>query len=79
MEQWQALSPAARRAFAGPAPGCLRVDAAEMFVQPDENVPLENFALLLLAPRMVDVVDLRADERWVYRVAGGVWTGEAVW
>ncbi|WP_341678199.1 pyridoxamine 5'-phosphate oxidase family protein [Niveibacterium sp. SC-1] len=64
---WRERDEAARRSFAGPRPGARRAED-EAFAVEAPVIPPAHFGLLVLAPDMVERLDLRATphrrERW---------------
>lgn len=72
--QWKELSDNARLQFRFPPPGQLRKKTNEdlkLFAPeaPCVNTPEDTFVLLLIKPNVVDVVDLRANERRKFTIA----------
>lgn len=71
-DQWKALSDAARLQFRYPAPGERRSEVVTGEEDPfkPENPsschPEDTFVLLLVEPHSVDMLDLMANERWMY-------------
>lgn len=66
--QWKELSDNSRLQFRYPPPGQLRKKTSEdskLFAPevPSVDTPEDTFVLLLMEPNVVDVVDLRANER----------------
>lgn len=72
--QWRALSPATRLQFAGPAPGAVREEGCGSVEMPSQDIPVQEFVLLLLVAMHVDVVDLRRNERCVFIEEDGHWS-----
>lgn len=78
LEQWRQLPVSARTVFACPPPGRalqdpLSEEQKEELVASEQ--PVECFALLLLKPTRVDVVDLRANDRQLFQIgANAEWT-----
>lgn len=79
---WHQLSPAARSQFAWPDPGQPMADKAAFVVEPPaENIPLDNFCLLLLTPQGVDHLQLKGNpqQRYLYDLQKDLtWTTQAV-
>ncbi|WP_036483508.1 Npun_F5749 family FMN-dependent PPOX-type flavoprotein [Myxosarcina sp. GI1] len=78
---WHNLSEAARSQFSWPHPEKQRADKEAFTVDvPDENIPLNNFCLLLLIPTKVDHLELRGEpqSRTLYYLHDGSWSIRAV-
>jgi len=79
---WHNLSEPARSQFAWPDPAQpAESNSAFKVDPPDKNIPLDNFCLLLLTPKKVDLLKLKGDpqQRYLYlRQADRTWTTEAV-
>lgn len=78
LEQWRQMPASARTVFACPPPGRaaedpLSEEQKEMIVESEQ--PVECFALLLLKPTRVDIVDLRANDRQLFQIGANTeWT-----
>jgi pyridoxamine 5'-phosphate oxidase len=74
---WQQLSDGGRISFAWPMPGADRSPDPAAFnpPAPDGKQPLANFCLLLLAPKLVDHLELRGEpqNRYSYESIGSDW------
>ena len=79
---WHNLSEPARSQFVWPDPAQPAADSSAFTVDPpDENIPLDNFCLLLLTPEKLDHLQLKGDpqQRYLYlRQADNIWTTQAV-
>jgi pyridoxamine 5'-phosphate oxidase len=74
---WQQMSDSGRIQFAWPTPGADRSTDPDAFAppQPDAHQPLDNFCLLLLAPRRIDHLELRGEpqNRFIYTLVDEEW------
>ena len=79
---WQQMSDSGRIQFAWATPGADRSQEPNVFdpPQPDAQQPLDNFCLLLLAPKSVDHLELRGEpqNRYLYELLAGEWGMRAV-
>mmetsp|Transcript_795 Transcript_795/g.2048 ORF Transcript_795/g.2048 Transcript_795/m.2048 type:complete len:112 (+) Transcript_795:306-641(+) len=70
---WKRMSDGARSQFAWPHPGLERGSDDSLF-SPDpvtqESAPLEDFCLLVLDPAEVDHLNLKSNERYLYKPGG---------
>ncbi len=68
---WHNLSDSARSQFAWPNPAQPAAEKEAFEIDPlDQNVPLDNFCLLLLIPKKIDHLQLRGDpqQRCIYQL-----------
>eukprot|EP01125_Pyxidicula_operculata_P022832 TRINITY_DN9604_c0_g1_i1.p1 TRINITY_DN9604_c0_g1~~TRINITY_DN9604_c0_g1_i1.p1 ORF type:complete len:216 (+),score=16.83 TRINITY_DN9604_c0_g1_i1:241-888(+) len=67
-DQWKSLSDAARGQFAWPPPGSEIAGEPKNESDPDPNIPLNNFGVLLLLPNRVDHLTLKGypQKRTIY-------------
>ena len=79
---WHNLSDSARSQFAWADPGKPLADKSAFEVEPpDPNSPLDNFCLLLLIPRQLDHLQLKADpqQRCIYQLeSDNTWSSRLV-
>ena len=76
---WQERSAESRQSFTWPAAG-QPLEERDVFKYPAPTVPPANFALLVLAPEQVEILDLSCQPhaRSVHRVAAGGWHTEKI-
>ncbi|AXA48085.1 pyridoxamine 5'-phosphate oxidase [Malassezia restricta] len=76
---WRTLSPKMRGSFFGPTPGKpLTSSEIQPPVESVENIP-ESFALVIIEPHHVDMLDLKSAQRTLYeRHTSGVWESQLV-
>jgi pyridoxamine 5'-phosphate oxidase len=80
VEQWQALSDAARSQFAWPHPGKPRAQSSAFDGEAiDPTQPPAHFCLLLLDPTQVDHLELRGDPQNRYRYEQVAISDETEW
>jgi PPOX class probable FMN-dependent enzyme len=79
LRTWRERSDESRQSFAWPHAG-QPLSAAEHFSNVAPEIPPENFALLILAPERVDILDLvqTPHSRVIHQLADSMWTAEAV-
>lgn len=84
IDQWRGLSDAARVQFRYPPPGETRrvpADGSDPYLPeaPCRETPEPTFALLLLEPNTVDIVNLRENQRTLHRrLEGQCWEETAI-
>lgn len=79
LRTWRERSEESRQSFTWPHAGQMVADA-DAFAKAAPALPPENFALLVLAPQQVDILDLSPSphSRIVYTLDGGEWHSAAI-
>lgn len=79
LRTWRERSEESRQSFTWPHAGQM-LAAADAFAIPAPIMPPENFALLILAPQQVDILDLSPSphSRIVYTLDSGKWHSAAI-
>lgn len=79
LRAWRERSEESRQSFTWPHAGQM-LAAADAFAKPAPALPSENFALLILAPQQVDILDLSPSphSRIVYTLDGSEWHSAAI-
>ncbi|HEX7650663.1 MAG TPA: pyridoxamine 5'-phosphate oxidase family protein [Noviherbaspirillum sp.] len=79
LRTWRERSEESRQSFTWPHAGQL-LAAADAFAKAAPALPPENFALLILAPQQVDILDLipSPHSRIVYTLNGSEWQSAAI-
>ena len=75
------MSKSLRAWFNGPPPGEPRTENEEEFSKPPPDTsdpPVPSFALVICDVEEVDYVDLRSNERQLFKKKAGQWSDEAL-